>query len=645
MALTAFVARSFDPMDEERIRPILNFLETFRKAGLLCEEADKAEVERVSSKVRRMIDDKDAFIGFFTRKYPVYSFNPSLRNTMLLACGKLEPTIWTPPAWVLQESGYALSAGKRLILLREDGVDFPGLQGDLEYVPFNAANPSAIFSKLSEMINDLLAKDAGREVRTEVTERSEEAEAAPQQLPPMQEEKLVSVEDQPSDIVAAYKQMQDAAEKHDLTAVREAWNAGTVLIKDGKTRFDQLAWDALYFELRYDVGDAAAIEELRRLRAENPQRSEPLVIIARVLSYAKEYEEAARLYLEAARVRQEDRWRANYLINAAQQLKELERFSEAIKIVEEALPIATGEERSNGIALLYELLKKLGEPHLAFGTAEAFLHENPQLRVRFDMALDYRRHGNKNMSLLHFKFLHERNPDEAAALHNLSLVYEDCGLSILSVSHYKRSIVLGETLSSANLGFMYLAAGMADEAKSIIQEALSVEQHDSRVEACLAEISASSEAQKAKESELLRIASDERSFLISMGAALKSAVPELDGVWKFPFGDIALSRSGEALTGSATITNEGLTSFGLLSGARVGGKISKVEKYDLVGTMTGALCRFTLTVSPQSEPPWANVVGPQTKPGFIVFAANGKSGMYAELKDNSLDSRVRVEKS
>src|SRR5438876_9147894 len=77
MAITAFVARSFDARDEERIRPILNFLDTFRKAGFLCEEAP-AEVESVSAKVRKMIDAKDAFVGFFTKKYPVYSFRSNL---------------------------------------------------------------------------------------------------------------------------------------------------------------------------------------------------------------------------------------------------------------------------------------------------------------------------------------------------------------------------------------------------------------------------------------------------------------------------------------------------------------------------------------------------------------------------------------
>ena len=75
-----------------------------------------------------MIDAKDAFVGFFTKKYPVYSFRSNLGDAVSLACGKLQPEKWTPPAWVLQESGYALGSDKKLILLREEGVDIPGLQ-------------------------------------------------------------------------------------------------------------------------------------------------------------------------------------------------------------------------------------------------------------------------------------------------------------------------------------------------------------------------------------------------------------------------------------------------------------------------------------------------------------------------------------
>ena len=292
MAITAFVARRFDARDEERIRPILNFLDTFRKAGFLCEEAP-AEVESLSAKVRKMIDAKDAFVGFFTKKYPVYSFRSNLGDAVSLACGKLQPEKWTPPAWVLQESGYALGSDKKLILLREEGVDIPGLQGDLEYVPFNSGNPSAIFSKLSEMINDLLAKATGREIKTEITERPEQVEAKPEPPESKQGEKLGGTQEQAPDMMAHFLEMQLAVEQQDYSALAEAYAAGKTLIEEGAAGgFDPLLWDCLYFESRCEAGAPDGLETLRRLREENPQRRLPTVAIARLLTSANEHAEA-----------------------------------------------------------------------------------------------------------------------------------------------------------------------------------------------------------------------------------------------------------------------------------------------------------------------------------------------------------------
>jgi hypothetical protein len=333
MALTAFVARSFDPADEGRIRPIRDFLDTFRKAGFLCEEAEAAEVESVSVKVRKMIDEKDVFVGFFTRRFPIYKFNSRLVNAVSLACGKLQPQKWSAPPWVLQESGYAISSGKKLILLRENGVEIPGLQGDLEYVPFDPTNPPAIFPKLSEMINDLLARASGREIRTEVAER-QEAEAIPQPQTPRQEEKLDTTEEHRSEIVVLYIELGDAVERRDLSRVRDAWEAGSKLIAEGKAgKIGALWWDCLYHSSRYQAGAPDGLETLRRIRAENPNCREPAIAIARLLTSAKEYEEAAVLFLEAADLTK-DNQRATDLIDAARALNELKRYPEGTKVAE-----------------------------------------------------------------------------------------------------------------------------------------------------------------------------------------------------------------------------------------------------------------------------------------------------------------------
>ena len=71
--LKAFVAKSFASIDGEKTRKIENVLDGFRPLGLTWETAEQAEIESVSQKVRKKIDDCDIFVGIFTRRYPIFS--------------------------------------------------------------------------------------------------------------------------------------------------------------------------------------------------------------------------------------------------------------------------------------------------------------------------------------------------------------------------------------------------------------------------------------------------------------------------------------------------------------------------------------------------------------------------------------------
>src|SRR5258708_33042801 len=235
--LNAFVARSFAAQDERRIRPVLDFLDTFRKAGFFWETAEPPEVESVSAKVRRMIDEKQVFIGFFTKRYPVYRFESKYRGALQILLGNVKPNIWSAPAWVLQESGYALRGGKQLILLREPGVEVFGLQGDLEYIRVDPDNPPAIFAKLSSMINGLLAKAAGTDVSVTLIERHEQTEVAIEKAvsDTSAEVPKPDAAEEP-DIIVRYIEMNEASSKRDLSGIERPWKAGKELIVAGKTK-------------------------------------------------------------------------------------------------------------------------------------------------------------------------------------------------------------------------------------------------------------------------------------------------------------------------------------------------------------------------------------------------------------------------
>ena len=292
------------------------------------------------------------------------------------------------------------------------------------------------------------------------------------------------------------------------------------------------------------------------------------------------------------------------------------------------------------VRLQYLLLKDSGSDYFAFATAESALHENPQLSLRFTLGLDYRRKDLNELALFHFKFLYDHNKQDASSLHNLALMYADCKLPIASVKHYKISLSMGETLSAANLGFMYLDSGMADEAKGIVEEARKAEHHEGRVEKCSAEIVRRAEEETEKEVSLLNAVDADRKLLVKMGQALSRPLPSLNGRWKLPFGETELAVSSGHLSGATEIKTEVPRYEGALFGTG-GGSTSRTDRYTLDGTLTGALCEFNLTVEDAAGPPsltgLKSLLGRSgNKSGFIVFEPDGKSATYTEVSNGKL---------
>lgn len=340
--LNAFIARSFDPRDELRIRSVLDFLDTFQKVGFFCQTAEAAEVESVSEKVRRMIDEREVFIGFFTRRNPVYGSRSRMREAWGVLRQNRKVQSWTAPPWVLQESGYALRGDRKLILLKEAGVELPSLQGDLEYVSFDTNNPAAVFSKLSEMINGLLAEASGTKVNIIVTHEDEQTEVAtemPASQVPTEAPNETGEEPTFDDL---YLLMSYSANIHDLNAVAEAWGKGNQLLVDKEhSRVEKVGWDSFYFECRFEAGATDALEDLKRLRDKNPDRFEPNRSIARCYFETNEFDLAGPLFLEVAA--SQDAGKPRSLLMAAKSFHKLTRYADALETIKAALPIISDE--------------------------------------------------------------------------------------------------------------------------------------------------------------------------------------------------------------------------------------------------------------------------------------------------------------
>ena len=114
---TAFVSHSFAPTDQ----PVVNYVtQCLRAVGIKVETGQKPRANRISEKVKRLIDEQYLFVGVFTRREKISRQNK-----------------WVTSPWIIDEKAYAVAKDKKLLLLKESDVDsIGGIQGDYEYVTF-----------------------------------------------------------------------------------------------------------------------------------------------------------------------------------------------------------------------------------------------------------------------------------------------------------------------------------------------------------------------------------------------------------------------------------------------------------------------------------------------------------------------------
>lgn len=131
-ATTVFVGHSFAKNDEA----VVDFvLKTFESIGIATVTGGKPRADRISDKVKDLINEQPIFVGIFTRRDKI--------------SGKPQ---WTTTEWVIDEKAYAYGKDKTLILLKEDGVgSIGGIQGDYEYISFTRNSLHNLGLKILEL--------------------------------------------------------------------------------------------------------------------------------------------------------------------------------------------------------------------------------------------------------------------------------------------------------------------------------------------------------------------------------------------------------------------------------------------------------------------------------------------------------------
>lgn len=164
--IRAFVGHSFFEEDSGIVGRFLNYFDQIAKLHptFSWEHAESAEPKLLAEKVMALINGKNTFIGICTRKERAAeeSVFSNVFLQPLYRKAKASDLQWKTSDWIIQEIGLAKGRGLEIILLVEEGVRRPGgLQGDVEYIPFNRITPEKAFGKILEMITALSPRSYG----------------------------------------------------------------------------------------------------------------------------------------------------------------------------------------------------------------------------------------------------------------------------------------------------------------------------------------------------------------------------------------------------------------------------------------------------------------------------------------------------
>lgn len=306
--IRAFVGRSFLKEDEALWYEIRTILESLRSIGFEFEDAKEAQLRPISEKVRQGIETNDFYVGILTRRSPIKEDAPQpsvLKRFLSSFPHPKTPTQWTTSNWVVQESGYALGRGKRVLLLIEQGVDFPtaDLDADTEWIPFDRAAVSQCSSRLVSMIGNLISEKLPAVPPTTQV-------GAPQESVPPEEQRRVPLPGGDFDRVIELLnqgEFKEADEEFQRFLGPETQSPG-----DRWLRY-------FYLRLKSVRGHAESLEELKAVVQREPQNIDARIQLAQYYSYFKNHDKAAQNLIDGVDVAPQES-KARLLRHVAEEL-------------------------------------------------------------------------------------------------------------------------------------------------------------------------------------------------------------------------------------------------------------------------------------------------------------------------------------
>jgi tetratricopeptide (TPR) repeat protein len=620
--IKAFVGHSFTEDDAEVVGKFSKYFDQLAKsrAGFSWEHAEEAESKVLTEKVMKIISDKNVFIGICTKKERVTStkLQPQFFNKRMLHAEE-SAFSWKTSDWIIQEIGLAIGKGLELILLVENGVRKPGgLQGDIEYIPFDRTYPEKSFGKLLEMITALTPRVTSLSGASSESGEASSKEKVEQPntdfLVPKPEWKRQNYE---------FAFLHAVADEND--ADKEAINSAYLSSFDAGKEDNKQSWEAFVEYTSMWLGKGGSLSQLKVLAEAHPESSGTLYYLAKAFEEKELHIEAAQTYEVAAQkaTKKSDTLRLSGLaaIQQAQAKKPVTTKAIIDKMRDYVAQESSGElQLLNTLKSLSEITK---ETSVQLGSMERMVEIDPDdSDTLFSLAYKYSEAGHHDLALLNYLRIPFSDRNEVT-WNNLGVAFQEFKLVSKAVEHYRKAAEMGSTLAMSNLAGKFLSEGFLDEAKLLSDKALQTSDYHQNIVHNLVRIKELPDEEKEKQDELIEKARPKSEFYKKYGRALaRIERRSITGHWVGPDCELTVTLEGSALK---VVGSYERTGYGALASAL--GVPDTPRRFDVLykGTLRGQAIEAQVKRTQQgvNSPPPSLLSIPDEPAALMVISDDG----------------------
>ncbi|MEO1169679.1 MAG: tetratricopeptide repeat protein [Pseudomonadota bacterium] len=589
--IRAFVGHSFLEVDEQVVGVILKYFDQLQEAlpSFDWVNAREARPEELAKKVIALMADRNVFIGVCTKRER--AFDPTNAMKPWFSTGRLQVSEdkleWKTSDWIISEIGFAIAREMDLVLLLENGCRPPGgLQGTVEFIPFDRDAPEKAFGPILEMLKALAPSDKKTDASKTVGPSEEEDKVA--DVPASDEDAKPDGTWDAQKYESAYFWKVISKDDDGAAEIDAAFRESPHM----KSKLDEAEWDSMTQSAKLSFGSGGSLDRLKELAEAFPENSKVIENLALSISRFGNNLEAAHHYQTAANTFDEDSLdRSRLLGRAAIQFLHAGESREAEEILDRQRQLALKDE-SIEIQLLHTLrtvASVLSDDDLEVEAMERLVELKPDdHHSRFSLAYKHSQLEHEALALHHYLKIpfDERS---AIAWNNLGVSFQHFSMPAKAVFAYQRAAENGETLAMSNLGYQLMNAGFVDEARQEFDRALAIEDYHKNVGEGVSILRGLPEKESEKEKETLEAAQEKIFFFRQLGKAVtKPNVREIPRAWSGPNCDLEASihegefsasgeyeTKGNALSGLTTKTRYRLEYSGKVTGTRIDGFVER----------------------------------------------------------------------